>query len=508
MALYLVGGAIVGFLLCLVGVLFISKSVLQKKVRGILDEARQEGEKIILNAQAKAEKLKRAAELEIQEERNESKQFEKRLLKKEDVLERRIDAVQSREKFLEKLAENLEQKQKAVESKAKEIENIINKEEQILRSISGLSKEDATKIILDKLDAELSEDKAKLLKKRLDEIQEISKQESTKILLTTMARYAGEITSETVVTSVELPNDEMKGRIIGREGRNIKTFERITGVDVIVDDTPNTIVLSAFDGVRREMALRSMGKLILDGRIHPARIEEIVEKTKKELEEDLVKVGRDILFELNIHNVNPKLIILLGRLKYRTSYGQSVLQHSIEVARFASTIASELNLDSKLAQRCGIFHDIGKAVDQEMEGSHPFLGCELLKRCQEHPAVIDAAARHHEDANASTPYTVITAIADTISASRPGARGESIEHYLKRMETLERIAKNFSGVESAYAIYAGREIRVIINPEKIDDNQSIILASNIAKEIEKELNYPGEIKVTVIREKRVIEYAR
>jgi len=300
----------------------------------------------------------------------------------------------------------------------------------------------------------------------------------------------------------------MKGRIIGREGRNIRAFERATGVDVIVDDTPGVIVLSAFDGVRREMARRSMEKLIIDGRIHPTRIEEITEQTKREMEEHINNVGKEFLREQDIMNVHPKLVTLLGRLKYRTSYGQNVLQHVREVAHLSAVMAAELKLDQRLARRCGVFHDIGKAVDQEFEGSHPVIGGELLKRFEEPKEVVDAAANHHNDPDANYVYTVIASAADAISASRPGARSESLDRYIKRIQELETLAKSQPGVTAVYAIQAGREIRVLVDCDKVSDPQAVILARDIAKQIEQQLTYPGEIRVTVMRESRFVEYAR
>jgi ribonuclease Y len=321
-------------------------------------------------------------------------------------------------------------------------------------------------------------------------------------------RFAASHPADSVVSVVDLPSEDMKGRIIGREGRNIRAFERATGVDVVVDDTPGVIVLSAFDGVRREMARRSMEKLLLDGRIHPTRIEEIVEQNKREMEQHILEVGRQFLYEMDLQNVHPKLVTLLGRLKYRTSYGQNVLQHVREVAHVCSVMAAELKMDVRLARRCGLFHDIGKAVDQEFEGSHPVIGGELLKRFEEPKEVVDAAANHHNDADARFPYTVLAAAADAISASRPGARSENLDRYVKRLEQLEAIAKGMAGVTGAYAIQAGREVRVLVDSDKINDGQALVVARDIAKTIEQQMTYPGEIRVTVLRETRVVEYAR
>jgi ribonuclease Y len=322
-------------------------------------------------------------------------------------------------------------------------------------------------------------------------------------------RFAAPHTVESVVSLVDVPNEEMKGRIIGREGRNIRAFERETGVDVIIDDTPGTISLSAFDGVRREIARRAMERLIADGRIHPARIEEIVENVKREMENEIGKIGKQFLAEQDIHNVHPKLITLLGRLQFRTSYGQNVLQHIREVAHVCSVMAAELGLDAKLARRCGVFHDIGKAVDHTFEGSHPQIGGDLLKRFGEGSEVIEAAEHHHSDpTTVKHIMTVLAAAADAVSASRPGARGETVENYMRRVEKLEAIAKSFPGVTQAFAVYAGRELRIIVSAEQVNDDQAVVLARDVAKAIEEQLTYPGEIKVTVMRERRIIEYAR
>ncbi|MDP6958437.1 MAG: ribonuclease Y, partial [Planctomycetota bacterium] len=381
-------------------------------------------------------------------------------------------------------------------------------EKESLHRISGLTKDEAVKTLLDKLEPELEKEKADLIRKRLEVAKETAETEAKRVITMAIQRFAAEHTADSVVTVVDLPNEEMKGRIIGREGRNIRAFERSTGVDVIVDDTPGVIVLSAFDGVRREMARRAMERLIFDGRIHPTRIEEITEQAKREMEQHIEKVGKEFLEEQEVRNVHPKLVTLLGRLKYRTSYGQNVLQHVREVAHLTSVMAAEMKMDAKLGRRCGIFHDIGKAVDQDFEGSHPVIGGELLKRFDEPKEVIDAAANHHNDADANFPYTILAAAADAISASRPGARGESLDRYVKRLQQLEGIAKGLEGVTQAYAIQAGREVRVIVDADTITDDQSINVAREIAKEIEGQMTYPGEIKVTVTRETRVVEYAR
>jgi ribonuclease Y len=424
------------------------------------------------------------------------------------VIDKRADELQRREQSVDARSKNIDRKEVEVTGKEREVTKIIEEEKITLHKIAGLTKEDAVKLLLDKLEPELEKEKADLIKKRLDAAKDNAEGEARRVISMAIQRFAASHTADSVVTIVDLPSEDLKGRIIGREGRNIRAFERATGVDVIVDDTPGVIVLSAFDGVRREMARRSMEKLIIDGRIHPTRIEEITEQTKREMEEHINNVGKEFLREADIMNVHPKLVTLLGRLKYRTSYGQNVLQHVREVAHLSAVMAAELKLDQRIARRCGVFHDIGKAVDQEFEGSHPVIGGELLKRFEEAKEVVDAAANHHNDPDANYVYTVIAAAADAISASRPGARSESLDRYIKRIQELETLAKTQPGVTGVYAIQAGREIRVLVDCDKVSDPQAVILARDIAKQIEQQLTYPGEIRVTVMRESRFVEYAR
>ncbi len=502
-----IGALLLGFLSCYLWFRKIQKGAI-KQSDLILAETKGRADKLILDAKAEAGRAKDDAEKELREQRTELKQFEARLLKKEDLIERRMDSIQGKERFLEQKSKEIERKEKEALEKEAEISRTLAEEKETLHRIAGLSREEAVSLLLGKLEPELEREKADLIRKRLDEAKDTAETEAKRVITMAIHRFAAEHTADSVVTVVDLPNEEMKGRVIGREGRNIRAFERATGVDVIVDDTPGVIVLSAFDGVRREMARRAMEKLLFDGRIHPTRIEEVTEQTKREMEQHIEKVGKEFLEEQDVRNVHPKLVTLLGRLKYRTSYGQNVLQHVREVAHLCSVMASEMRMDPKLARRCGIFHDIGKAVDQEFEGSHPVIGGELLKRFDEPKEVVDAAANHHNDPDAHYQYTIIAAAADAISASRPGARGESLDRYVKRLEQLEAIAKGMGGVTGAYAIQAGREVRVLVDAEKINDNQAMIVARDIAKKIEQEMTYPGEIKVTVLRETRVVEYAR
>jgi ribonucrease Y len=474
----------------------------------IAAEAAAKAQKAIADARADAAKLKDEVEKSIKEERNELRGVESRLAKKEDMLDKRADTLQQKEKTVDNKSRDLEKKEREVGDKEKEVGRIIEEEKVTLHRVASLTKEEAVKLLLDKLEPELEREKADLIKKRLNFAKENADSEAKRVISMAIQRFAASHTADSVVTIVDLPSEDMKGRIIGREGRNIRAFERATGVDVIVDDTPGVIVLSAFDGVRREMARRSMERLIVDGRIHPTRIEEITEQAKREMEEHINQVGKEYLRENDLMNVHPKLVTLLGRLKYRTSYGQNVLQHVREVAHLSSVMAAELKLDQRLARRCGVFHDIGKAVDQEFEGSHPVIGGELLKRFDEAKEVVDAAANHHNDADANFVYTVLASAADAISASRPGARSESMDRYIKRIQELEKLAKSFPGVTGVYAIQAGREVRCLVDCDKVNDNQAVILARDIAKAIEGQLTYPGEIRVTVMRESRFVEYAR
>ena len=479
-----------------------------RKSDEVLEEARLGAEKLVVEAKAQAVRVKDEADKVVRDERRELKEFENRLLKKEDVIEKRSEGISAKEKSIDTRGRDLEKKERDLAERETEVTRTLELEKKTLHEIAGMTRDEAVKLLMDKLEPELERDKAELIRKRLDAAKENAEAEAKRVITMAIQRFAASHTADSVVSVVDLPSEDMKGRIIGREGRNIRAFERATGVDVVVDDTPGVIVLSAFDGVRREMARRSMEKLLLDGRIHPTRIEEIVEQNKREMEQHIMEVGRQFLYEMDMQNVHPKLVTLLGRLKYRTSYGQNVLQHVREVAHVCAVMAAELKMDIRLARRCGLFHDIGKAVDQEFEGSHPVIGGELLKRFEEPKEVIDAAANHHNDADAKFPYTVLAAAADAISASRPGARSENLDRYVKRLEQLEAIAKGMAGVTGAYAIQAGREVRVLVDSDKINDGQALIVARDIAKNIEQQMTYPGEIRVTVLRETRVVEYAR
>ena len=406
------------------------------------------------------------------------------------------------------MASNLSNKEKELENRKSELDNLIEEEKSTLYKVSGLSRESAEKLLMSRLEKEYELECSQMIEKYTQKAKETAERDAATIVCTAIQRCASDNTIENVVSTIELPSDDMKGRIIGREGRNIRAFEKATGIDVIVDDTPGIIVLSGFDSVRREVARLSMKKLILDGRIHPSRIEEIVQEIEKDVEQIIQETGKQTSFELGIHNLRPEIIRLIGRLKYRTSYGQNQLQHAIEVSNLAGILAGELRLDTKLAKRCGLLHDIGKAVSSDTEGTHALIGAEIARKNDEKPEIVNAIAAHHEEVPSETIYAVLINAADSISGSRPGARRETLEKYVKRLEKLESVAKSFSGVESAFAIQAGREVRVIVHPDKVNDKLAAKICHDVAKEIEDELEYPGEVTVTVIREKRIVEKAK
>lgn len=486
-------------------------------------DAEAEARQIIQKAEEEAEARRREAELQIKEMilqekaeaekelrrlRKELHERERMLDKRQDALEQQAEQLRKQEKIVESTQRKLTERIQEANRRKEELTKLLDMQRQTLHELSGLSKEEATKRLLEMLESQMQQEVGALILRHEKRLAEICEQKSREILLTAMQRYAAAHTAETTTSTVDIPNDEMKGRIIGREGRNIRTFEKLTGVDVIIDDTPGVVIVSAFDTIRREIARIALTKLIADGRIHPSRIEEIVAATRQEMEQHIQQVGQQACQEVGIHNLHERIVNLLGRLKFRTSYSQNVLQHSIEVAFLAGMIADEIGLDGALARRCGLLHDIGKAVDHEMEGGHPKIGAELLRRYGEPPEVIHAAAGHHEDLKIENPYTVLVAAADACSASRPGARRETLEHYIKRMEELESIAHAIPGVEHAYAIQAGREIRVLVNARETTDETAAKICRDIAKACEQKLTYPGEIKVTVIREVRHTEIAK
>ena len=494
-----------------VGIIIRKKSA-ESKIKSVESEANR----ILLNAKKEAENAKKEEILkakeeilqsrneldkEIKERRGEVQQQEKRLFQREEALERRSDSFERKEKELERNIQEADKRKKS-------LDEMYSKQIAELQRISGLSREEAKKILLQQLDKTLNDEKAALIKQAEQTVKETANKKAKELIGYAIQKCAADHTSETTVSVVALPNDDMKGRIIGREGRNIKMLETLTGIDLIIDDTPEAVILSGFDPLRREVARIALEKLIEDGRIHPAKIEEMVEKAKEEVEETIKEEGERAILETGVHGLHPDLVRLLGKLKYRTSYGQNVLNHSIEVSNLARIMAEELGLDPKIARRAGLLHDIGKALDHDMEGTHVQIGVDVLKKYKENDIIINAVEAHHEDVAPKSLEAVLIQAADAISASRPGARRETLETYIKRLEKLESIADSFEGVEKSYAIQAGREIRLVVKPEKVSDSQMITMARDVAQKVEDEMEYPGQIKVNVIRETRAIDYAK
>ena len=477
----------------------------ENEANRILANAKKEAENArkeeILKAKEEVLQTKNELENEIKERRGEVQQQEKRLFQREEALERRSDSFERKEKELERTIQDVDKKKKS-------LEEVYDKQIAELQRIAGLSKDEAKKILLQQLDRTLSDEKAALIKAAETSIKETANKKAREIISYTIQKCAADHTSETTVSVVALPNDDMKGRIIGREGRNIKLLETLTGIDLIIDDTPEAVILSGFDPLRREVARIALEKLIEDGRIHPAKIEEMVEKAKEEVEETIKEEGERAVMETGVHGLHPDLVKLLGKLKYRTSYGQNVLNHSIEVSNLARIMAEELGLDPKIARRAGLLHDIGKALDHDMEGTHVQIGVDVLKKYKENDIILNAVEAHHGDVEPKSLEAVLIQAADAISASRPGARRETLEAYIKRLEKLEEIEDSFEGVEKSYAIQAGREIRLVVKPEKVSDSQMVTMAREVAQKVENEMEYPGQIKVNVIRETRAIDYAK
>jgi ribonucrease Y len=477
-----------------------------------IDGANKEAENIIKSAQidAASEAIKKKEQFtnEANQIRGELRETETRLSKREDALDRQTELLQQQDKALKKRDQDLDRRLRNIELKDKQLSVIMAQQKNQLLKITAMGMDEARELLLKRLEDECEHEMSSLIQRKVEEAQDISDSKSREILSTAIQRYAAEQTCEVTVSTVDIPNDDMKGRIIGREGRNIRAFEKATGVDVIVDDTPGMVIVSGFSPVRRETARLSMERLIQDGRIHPSRIEELVAQTRNDVNAKVMQIGKDATVETNVRGLSNKVISLLGALHYRTSYGQNVLRHSVEVAFLSQVMAEELGLDGSIARRAGLLHDIGKAIDHEVEGSHPDIGANYLKRFNESSIVLNAVAGHHGDVLPDNPYTPLVAAADAISASRPGARRETLERYIKRLEKLEEIATGFGGVESAYAIQAGREIRVIVNANEVDDESAMKVARDIAKKVEDEMTYPGEIQVTLLREVRCVEYAK
>jgi len=473
----------------------------QRKAARMVAEARLEAKDTLREAKEETEKIKTTAEAEYRERRSELQRQENRVSSKTETLERRLEAVEQRER-------NLANKEKGIESARADLTEIRSRQLKELELISSMSSAEAKQALLERVEIEMQEEASRRLRQWEEKLKEEADRKAQGILSQAIQRCASEVVSETSVVSVPLPSDEMKGRLIGREGRNIRALEQATGVDLIIDDTPEAVTLSSFDPVRREVARLALTKLIVDGRIHPARIEEVVGKAKEEVDADIHSAGEQAAYQVEVQGLRPELIRLLGRLKYRTSYGQNVLAHSIEVAYLAGMIASELEADVTIARRAGLLHDIGKAVDREVEGTHAAIGADLVKQWDKSPEVVQGIAEHHFETNTTSLWGYIVSAADAISSARPGARRESLESYLKRLKALEDIANSFKGVEKSFAIQAGREIRILVKPEEIDDLGAMRLARDIVKKIEEGLNYPGQIRVIVVRETRAVDYAR
>ena len=477
----------------------------EEKSREIIDEALKTAEtkkrEALLEAKEESLKTKNELEKETRERRAELQRYERRVLSKEENLDKKSDAMEKREA-------GLAAREEALNKRNAEVESLYEKGIQELEKISGLTSEQAKEYLLKSVEDDVKHDTAKLIKELDNKAKEEADKKAREYVVTAIQRCAADHVAETTVSVVQLPNDEMKGRIIGREGRNIRTLETLTGVELIIDDTPEAVVLSGFDPVRREVARIALERLIVDGRIHPARIEEMVEKAQKEVETNMREEGEAAALEVGIHGLHPELIRLLGKLKYRTSYGQNALKHSIEVAQLSGLLAGEIGLDVRMAKRAGLLHDIGKAVDHEMEGSHIQLGAELCKKYKEPAVVLNTVESHHGDVEPQSLIACIVQAADTISAARPGARRETLETYTNRLKQLEDITNQFKGVDKSFAIQAGREIRVMVVPEQVSDDGMILLARDISKKIEEALEYPGQIKVNVIRESRVTDYAK
>jgi len=506
---------VVGLLLGAGGILLINhlrSRELKAKADSILEQAKSDASNLVRSAEVDAKeaalKQKQQFDHEVNKLREQVRKKEATLERREESLQQATDDIRKQEKMVEANQRRLSDKIAEVTSRSEEMKRLLHEQTQKLLTTSGLSREEAKERLLQVIETELEQDIGKRILKHERHMQEICEQKSQEIILTAMQRYAAAHTADSTTSTVDIPNDEMKGRIIGREGRNIRAFEKATGVDVIIDDTPGVVIVSGFDPVRREVARQSLDKLIADGRIHPSRIEELVAETEKELEKFIRRKGQEAAEEVNVGGLHERIVYMLGRLHFRTSFSQNVLRHSIEVAFLSGLMAEMTGLNPDTARRAGLLHDIGKAADHELEGGHPKIGADLLKRHGENEIVVHAALGHHDQLTSDYPYTLLVATSDACSASRPGARRESLERYIKRMEELESIAKGFGGVEQAFAIQAGRELRVIVSARETDDAKAAKICRDIAKAFEQQLTYPGEIKVTVVRESRFIEVAR
>lgn len=517
--IYIIGIALAGLVLGIIIGFYTRKRIVESQFdsikiysKKIIDEANRKAKNLKTDAMLKAKdslyQLKLDFENETKEKREQLQAQERRLFNKEENLDKKITQYEQREQRLTKRERGIEQVEGELKKSQLRYEELMDRQRQELERVAGISSKEAKELLIVSMESEAKHDGAKLIRKIENEAKEAAEHKSTEILALAVKRYAGDYVTEKTVSVVHLPNEEMKGRIIGREGRNIRAIEAATGIDLIIDDTPEAVILSGFNPVRREVAKISLERLIEDGRIHPARIEEIVEKVGKEIEASIKEAGEQATFDVGVHGIHGELVKLIGRLKYRSSYAQNVLQHSKEVSFLCGIMSAELGLNVKRAKRAGLLHDIGKAVDHEVEGPHALIGADLAKKYGEKNHVVHAIAAHHEEIQPESPLAVLVQAADTLSGARPGARQEMLESYVKRLEDLERIAMSFHGVSKSYAIQAGREIRIMVEGKMIDDDQAFILCKDISKKIEKELVYPGQIRVTVIRETRAVEYAK
>ncbi len=512
-------GAVAGIILGIFVGILIRKRIIEKQFESItvyskkiINEAHRQAKTIKKEAMLRAKDTIYQLKSDLDREAKEKKELllaqESRLVHKEESLDKKISQYENRESTILKREKNINKMEEDLQQRNDEYDKLIAEQRVQLEKIAGISSEEAKKLLVMSMESEAKHDAAKLIRKVEIEARETSKKKAQEIIALSIKRYAGDYVSENTVSVVDLPSEEMKGRIIGREGRNIRAIEAATGINLIIDDTPEAVILSGFNPVRREIARVSLQRLIEDGRIHPARIEEIVKKVEKEIEVSIKEAGEQATFDVGVHGIDPELVKLIGRLKYRSSYAQNVLQHSREVAFICGVMASELGVNVKKAKRAGLLHDLGKAVDHEVEGPHALIGADLAKKYREPADIVHAIQAHHEDIPPDTMLAVLTQAADTLSGARPGARREMIESYIKRLEELEKIAMSFTGVSKSFAIQAGREIRIMVEGDQVDDDQSAVICKDIASKIEKELTYPGQIKVTVIRETRTVEYAK
>jgi len=484
----------------------------EQKARELLETAKREAEALKKEAEIQAKdhfyRARVEFEAEAKERRLELQNMERRLLQKEENIDKRLDLLDQKEASLTKREKALQQQEKIINEKEKQYQTLVEEQRQLLEQMAGISAEEAKERLMKMVESEMRHECAKLIKRIEEETQSVADRKAKEIIASAIQRYAADYVAEETVSVVNLPNEEMKGRIIGREGRNIRTLEAACGVDLIIDDTPEAVVISGFNPIRREIARIALERLITDGRIHPSRIEEIVAKAEQEVDQIIRETGERATFDVGVHGIHPELIRMIGKLKFRTSFAQNVFQHSLEVAFLAGAMAAELGLNIKQAKRAGLLHDIGKAIDHEVEGAHALIGAELARKYGENPKIVHAIAAHHDDEKPQSVLAILIQAADALSAARPGARREMLETYVKRLEDLERIAYSFPGVSKAYALQAGREIRVMVENEEISDADAVMLSRDIARKIENELTYPGQIKVTVIRETRVVDYAK